>query len=105
MSIQIRTEDQYIVEIEETEWNVTQYLIYHPLKSIPSVPESKGEAEEFEHTKRHDNRRLFNVILAHGHLVTVLVQIQFGEQFGTQDSGGTVLDIMERVAFWNCGGI
>ena len=54
-------------------------MIHHPLKGVPGVPESKGEAEKLEHAKWCDDCCFLNVILAHGYLIIPLVGIQLGE--------------------------
>ena len=76
--------------------------MYHPLESVPSVPESKGEVEELEQC---DDCRFLNVILVHRYLIKPLVEIQLGENFGTKDSGGEIRDIRKRITVRYSGGI
>ena len=51
MSVEIRTEDQDIIDIYKTKQKVTKDLIYHPLEGVPGVTESIRNAEELAHTK------------------------------------------------------
>ena len=55
MSVEIKTEDQDIINIYKTKRKVTKDLIHHPLEGVPGFPESERKAEDLEHTKRHND--------------------------------------------------
>ena len=71
MSVFIRTKDQNVIDVNKTEWKVTQ----DPLESVPSVPEPEGKSKELKHTKQCDDRHFLNFILVHRHLIIPLVEI------------------------------
>ena len=75
MSVEIRTEDQDIIDIYKTKRKVTKDLIHHPLEGVLGVPESKRKAEEFKHTKLHNDLCFLDVVFTHGHLIITFVQI------------------------------
>ena len=40
MSVKIRTQNQYIINIHKTEWKVPKDLINHPLEGVSGISES-----------------------------------------------------------------
>ena len=55
MGVEIRTEDQDILDIDKTKRKVTKDLIHHPLEGVPGIPESKRKVEELKYTEQHND--------------------------------------------------
>ena len=46
--------DKDIVNVDKAKQKISQDLIHHSMECVPGVPESKGKAKEFEHSKWRD---------------------------------------------------
>ena len=83
---------QNIIKIDETEREITKYLVHHPLKSLGGVLEAKGEAKELKEAKGSDAGCLVNVGRSHGNLEVAFLEIMFGEELGSGGSGREIRD-------------
>ena len=52
---------QYIIQVDETKWEITKDFTHHPLENLGDVPEAKREAEEFKESKGSNDGGLGNV--------------------------------------------
>ena len=63
---------------------ITKDFFHHPRKSLGSVPEAKGKAEELRESK---GTVLWNVGKSLGNLEITLLEIKFGKELGAGNSG------------------
>ena len=86
MLFKTATKHQDIIYISKTVRLINEDGVHQPLKSFFRVPDTKRQAQELEHSKGSDDRRLANIFLSHGNLVVTLLQIQLRKDCGTGDS-------------------
>ena len=54
-------ENQDVIKLDKTKWEITKDFAHHPLESLGDVPEAKREAEEFKESKGSNDGGLGNV--------------------------------------------
>ena len=62
MRRKILGEDKNVIHIDETEWNITQNLIYKALEHVTSIPKAKRHAQELKHPEGGDDGSLLDVL-------------------------------------------
>ena len=72
-----------VIKIDKTKRNFLRDLVHYPLEGLGGVPEAKREAEELKESKGSDDGSFWDVGL----------EIKFGKEPGTGDSGGEIGNI------------
>ena len=88
MRLQGVREHQNVIKIDKTKQKFSKDPVYHPLEGLGRVPEAKREAEELKESKGSDDGGFGDVGRSHGRLKITLLDIKFGTEPGTGDSGG-----------------
>ena len=72
-------------------------VVHQPLKSLSSFTEAVGHVSVLKEAKRSDHRRFRNVWRVNRNLVISFHQIKFGENGGTMETRGKILEIGKRI--------
>ena len=73
--------NKHIINICVTKIQVSEYLIYEPLKCLRGVSEPEGHIWEFEKPKGRDDGRFCDVVWMDWNLKVCFQQIYRGEDF------------------------
>ena len=96
--------DEDVVEVHEHEGNVAQDGVHEALKCLGRVLQAKGHPQELKQAEWRDDRRLWDVLLAHRDLVVAAHQIDLAEDSTATEVGREVLDVRHRVLI-RCGDV
>ena len=72
-------------------------VVHQPLKSLSSITEAVGHVIVLKEAKRSDHRRFRNVWRVNRNLVISFHQIKSGENGGTMETRGKILEIGKRI--------
>ena len=97
--------NQYVVKVDESKQKISKDLVHHSLEGLGSVPKAKREAEKFKEYKGSNDGGLRNISGPHRNLEITLLEVKFGKDLGTGDSGGEIKDSEERVSIWDHGDV
>ena len=97
-----KEEDEAVIDVGDTEGEIVEDGVYHPLKGGTKVAKAKTGVVESVGAEGHGDGGLWNVIWMHGDLIVALQEVQFGEHLHPVEVGGDVCDIGQRVVVWFC---
>ena len=60
------------------------------MEGLGIVPEAKRKAEKLKEAKGRNDDSLWDIGGSHGNLEKSFLEIKFGEELGTKDSGGEI---------------
>ena len=84
-------ENQYVVKIDKTKMKSTKDLVHHPLEGLGSILEAKIRGgSKLEKATGSNDGGLWNIDGSHGNLEITLMEIKFGEELGSGNSGGEI---------------
>ena len=93
--------NQKVIDIRKTEGQFRQDLINEALESLSGVAESERHAYKLEQTKGRSDSSLANVVGIDRNLVEGPDKVDLGENGGTMEARGEILEMRNRVAIGN----
>ena len=93
--------NQKVIDIRKTEGQFRQDLINEALESLSGVAESERHTYKLEQAKGRSDSSLANVVGMDRNLVVGPDKVDLGENGGTMEAGGEILEMRNRVAIGN----